>query len=155
MMHEKFHHRLLAISLLSLGLGSAYAQAPDRGESAPHERHFDADHLPPQLAALDLSAAQKAQIKMLHESKKSEHQARHEAHRKLRAALRDLSPSNPSYTSEVDRIAQEMGAQKAQQVRDMAAMRASVWAILTPSQQSQLAAMPRPEPRKAGQHQRQ
>lgn len=65
-----------------------------------------------------------------------------------------MSPASPAYAQEVDRIAAEMGVQKAQQVREMAAMRASVWAILTPSQQSQLAAMPKLEPRKAGGRQR-
>jgi Spy/CpxP family protein refolding chaperone len=132
---------LLIGGVSSLAFAEAFDAPPPAGtEHGPHEHG-----LPPHLAALNLSDAQKARIKALHESQKAQHEQQRDADKALGESLRTLSPSAPNYTQEVDRIATQMGQAHAQRIRDMAAVRAQEWAILTPSQQSQLAAMPPPE----------
>ena len=150
-----FKRQTLAVALLALGMGAAQAASdtPPDGEERPHHGHFfGGDRLPPHLQALDLSDSQKAQIKALHEASRPAHEQTREANRALRDSLRELSPSAANYTQEVDRIAALLGQAAADRIREGAAMRAHVWAILTPSQQSQLAAMPKPERRKMRRH---
>ena len=132
----------LTAALLAGGLGAvASAQPPPDAPTPPppHERG-----LPPQLAALNLTDAQKDKIKSLHESQKAAHEQQHEAERALDKSLWALTPAAPNYAQEVDRIATQLGQAHAQHIRDMAQQRAQIWAILTPAQQAQLAAMPQP-----------
>jgi len=133
--------------LLVLGSATALAGAPPF-EGSHHER-FEAGHLPRHLEALGLSDAQKAKIKSLHQGRRETMKAQREQGRTLHESLRDLSPAAPNYTREVDRLATLIGQEHAARIRERAAMKAEVWTVLTPSQQAQLAAMPRPEPRKA------
>ncbi len=136
---------LLAVGISSFAAVQAFDPPPPPPDAAvaPQRYHHG---LPPELAALNLSDAQKAQIKALHQAGKAQHQQQHAAGKALHQSLRKLSPGAPNYTQEVDRIATQMGQAFAQHVRDAAAMHAQVWALLTPLQQSQLAAMPPPEP---------
>ena len=129
----------------ALGGGAAIAQpseAPARGE---YSKHFKADRLPKHLETLGLNDTQKAQFKALREARFAKHKQERAGGESLRDTLKNLSPAAPNYTAEVDRIAALMGQQHAQRIRDGAATRAQEWAILTPSQQSQLAAMPKPD----------
>lgn len=136
----------LGLALVAGALSlSATAQPPPPEGDGPRAHHFDPDRLPPHLAALNLSDAQKAQIKALLSSKQAEREKDRTTDQALHESLRALSPASPSYTQEVDRIATQMGQQHADRIRERAAFRAQEWAILTPSQQSQLAAMPKPE----------
>lgn len=136
----------LAIALLALGLSSISTVQAYGVASAPQaEQGGNADHLPPRFAALGLSDAQKDKIKTMHESRHAEHKAKHQAARALHESLYNLSPGAANYTQEVDRIATQMGQAHANEIRENAAFRAQEWAVLTPTQQSQLAAMPKPE----------
>ena len=123
------------------GLAIAGHDGPGRGE----QREFNPDRLPKHLEALGLNDTQKAQFKAIRVAKHAERQNDRAAGKALHESLRDLSPAAPNYTQEVDRIATLMGQEHADRIRDMAAVRAQEWAILTPSQQSQLAAMPKPD----------
>lgn len=125
--------------------GAAIAQSPDAPGRAEHGKRFDADRLPKHLEALGLSDSQKAQFKALREARLAKHKQERAGGESLRDTLKNLSPAAPNYTAEVDRIATLMGQQHARRIRDGAATRAQEWAILTPSQQSQLAAMPKPD----------
>ena len=148
--------RAFAAALIAASLsGAAIAQPAATAERPAHGKHFKhmrGDGLPKHLEALGLSDAQKAQMKALHQASFAAKQQTREADRALHESLRALSPSAPNYSAEADRIATLMGQRHAERIRDRAAMRAKQWAILTPSQQSQLAAMPKPEPRKARWH---
>lgn len=153
---HRHHHRILAATLLAASLGgAAFAQPPEGPLGGPgrgeHHR-FDADRLPPHLEALGLSDAQKAQIKALQQARRTQHEQTREADKALHESLFNLSPSAPNYTQEVDRIATLMGQKHADRIREGAAVRAQEWAILTPSQQSQLAAMPKPDFKKMRGH---
>lgn len=133
------------------GIAMAGHDGPGRGE----HREFNAERMPKHLEALGLSDAQKAQIKALHEAKHAERQNDRAASKALHESLRDLSPAAPNYTQEVNRIATLMGQEHADRIRDRAAIRAQHWAILTPSQQSQLAATPKPDFKKMRGHNKQ
>lgn len=137
-------HRVAAAVLVASFSGYTVAHAvepsPDAAVAPQHERG-----LPPRLAALNLSEAQKDKIKALHQSGHQQHEQQRDAGRALHEKLQALSPGAANYTQEVDRIATQLGQEQAQRIREMAAMRAQVWAILTPQQQAQLAAMPTEE----------
>lgn len=123
------------------GVAIAGHDGPGRGE----HREFDGDRLPKHLEALGLSDAQKAQIKALKEASRAKHRQDLADRKALHESLWDLSPAAPNYTAEVDRIANLLGQEHATLIKAKAALRAQEWAILTPSQQSQLAAMPKPD----------
>lgn len=133
----------MALLLTTSLATTAAAQPPPDAPTAPshHERG-----LPPPLAALNLTDAQKDRIKSLHESQKAAHEQQHATERSLHEGLRTLTPAAPDYAQQVERIATQLGQAHAQHIRDMAQERAQVWAILTPAQQAQLAAMPPPQP---------
>ena len=152
-MNFNLTRRAFAAALIAASLSSAViAQPAEAPERPAHGKHFKGNGLPKHLEALGLSDSQKAQIKALHQASFAGKQQTREADRALQESLRALSPSVPNYSAEVDRIATLMGQRHAERIRDRAEMRAKQWAILTPSQQSQLAAMPKPEPRKARWH---
>lgn len=152
-MNFNLSRRALAAAFVAASLsGAAIAQPAVAPERPAHGKHFRGDGLPKHLEALGLSDSQKAQIKALHQAGFANKQQTREADRALHESLRALSPAAPNYRAETDRIATLMGQRHADRIRDRAEMRAKQWAILTPSQQSQLAAMPQPEPRKARWH---
>ncbi|MES2886008.1 MAG: Spy/CpxP family protein refolding chaperone [Pseudomonadota bacterium] len=137
----------LAAATLS-GVAIAGHDGPGRGE----HREFDADRLPKHLEALGLSDAQKTQIKALRVASHAKHRQELADRKALHQSLRDLSPAAPNYTAEVDRIANLLGQEHVTLIKAKAALRAQEWAILTPSQQSQLAAMPKPDFKKMRGH---
>ena len=145
-MNPHAHHRFAKPLLLgmALAIGSSAALAGPSGRDGPREHRFDADHLPPHLAALGLSESQKTQIRALKSARHAEREKNRAAAEALHEQMNNLSPAAPNYLQEVDRIATLMGQEHADRVRDRAAMKSQVWAILTPSQQAQLAASPKP-----------
>lgn len=134
-----FAATLAAASFSSLAI--AGHDGPGRGE----HREFNPDRLPKPLEALGLSDTQKAQFKAIREANFAKRQQSRSEGKALHESLRDLSPAAANYTQEVNRIATLMGQEHADRIRERAAIRAQEWAILTPSQQSQLAAMPKPD----------
>ena len=139
-----FTKTLFAATLAAAAFsGAAIAghDGPGRGE----HREFNPDRIPKHLEALGLSDAQKAQFKSIREASHAKRQQNRSEGQALHESLRTLSPAAPNYTQEVNRIATLMGQEHADRIRDRAAIRAQEWAILTPSQQSQLAAMPKPD----------
>ena len=150
-----FTRTLFAATLAAATLGGvAIAQPPppDGGPGRGERHQFDPERLPKHLEALGLSDAQKAQFKSLREAQHAERNKDRPANEALRDSLRGLSPSAANYTQEVNRIATLMGQEHADRIREGAALRAKEWAILTPSQQSQLAAMPKPDFKKMRGH---
>lgn len=130
------------------GIAIAGHDGPGRGE----HREFNPDRIPKHLEALGLSDTQKAQFKAIREANFAQRKQARVEGKALHESLRDLSPSAANYTQEVNRIATLMGQEHADRIRARAATRAQEWAILTPSQQSQLAAMPKPDFKKMRSH---
>ncbi len=153
-MQRNNRHKTLAAVLIAATVGSTVialpAQAGERGEYG--KQWGAADRLPRHLEALGLSDAQKAQIKALRTAQYAKYKETRTAGKALRDSLWALSPAAPNYTAEVERIAVLMGQEHAERVRAKAALRAQEWAILMPSQQSQLATMPRPDHRQMRRH---
>lgn len=152
-MKLKLTRHALAAALITFSLSGAALAQPETTADAPvHGQHHRGDRLPEQFEALGLSDSQKAQIKLLHEARWAQKKQTRAADKALYESLRSLSPAAPNYTAEADRIATLMGQRHAEKIRERAELRAQQWAILTPSQQAQLAAMPAPEPRNARWH---
>lgn len=151
---KTFTRTLLAATLATAALSGVALAGPGHHERGDYH-YFDADRLPKHLESLGLSDAQKAQMKSLREAAHAKAKQNRVDSKALHDSLRALSPSAPNYTQEVDRIATLMGQEHAERIRARAAMRAQEWAILTPSQQSQLAAMPKPDFKKMREERRQ
>lgn len=152
-MNLKLTRHALAAALITVSLsGAALAQPAVTTEAPAHGKYHQGDRLPEPFEALGLSDSQKARIKALHEARWAQKKQSRAADKALYESLRSLSPAAPNYTAEADRIATLLGQRHAEKIRERAELRAQQWAILTPSQQAQLAAIPAPEPRKARWH---
>lgn len=138
--------RIFAALLVTASASTlAIAQPPTATGDEPHGRQMHGEHMRSQFAALGLSDAQKEQLKALRAGTRDQNKQARAAELSLRESLHALSPSQPNYTQEVDRIATLLGQAQADRIRAMSAQRAKVWAMLTPSQQAQWAAMPKPD----------
>ena len=148
--------KLLGATLLATGAvvaaaaGMSIANAADEASSAPpaapgphggpHGWHHHGGpwHL---LAKLGLSDAQKQQIKEImtaaHPQMKSLHDQMHANSLKLQ----QTAPTDPNYTSIASQVSQTHGSLAAQAMTQQAEVRAQVYKVLTPAQQTQLAAL--------------
>lgn len=91
---------------------------------------------------LKLSDAQKASIKQIMKSRFGpDSKTQWEALRKQRTAFQALKPNDPNYQSSANALAQAEGAAASARVKQMAEVRAKIYAVLTPSQQAEMATM--------------
>jgi protein CpxP len=149
--------KLLGATLLATGAavtaaaGMSIANAADEASSAPppaapgphggpHGWHHRGGpwHL---LAKLGLSDAQKQQIKEImtaaHPQMKSLHDQMHANSLKLQ----QTAPTDPNYSSIASQVSQTHGSLAAQAMTQKAEVRAQVFKVLTPAQQTQLSAL--------------
>ena len=149
--------KLLGATLLAAGAvvtaaaGMSIANAADEASGAPppaapgphggpHGWHHHGGpwHL---LAKLGLSDAQKQQIKEImtaaHPQMKSLHDQMHANSLKLQ----QTPPTDPNYSSIASQVSQTHGSLAAQAMTQQAEVRAQVFKVLTPAQQTQLAAL--------------
>lgn len=90
---------------------------------------------------LKLSDAQKASIRQIMKSRFGQDKGQWEALRKQRAAFQALKPNDPNYQSSANALAQAEGAAASARVKQMAEVRARIYAVLTPAQQAEMATM--------------
>jgi Spy/CpxP family protein refolding chaperone len=139
--------RLLWPSLLAagavLGAGASLAGAGDDASTPPPGAHGWHHHGGPWhlLGKLDLSAAQKQQIKEIMAAAHPQMQSLHEQIRANALKLRQTAPTDPNYTSVASQASQTHGSLAAQMMSQQADVRAQVFKVLTPAQQTQLAAL--------------
>jgi Spy/CpxP family protein refolding chaperone len=93
------------------------------------------------LNKLNLSAAQKQQIKDIMTAAHPQMQSLHEQMRANSLKLRQTQPSDPNYASVVSQVSQTQGSLAAQRVTQRADVRAQVFKVLTPPQQAELATL--------------
>jgi protein CpxP len=111
--------------------------APPQGEHGPHgwHHHGGPEHL---LSMLNLTADQKAQVKAImtaaHPQMESLHQQIHANMLKLQQTV----PTDPNYTTISSQVSQTHGSLAAQMLTQRAEIRAQVFKVLTPAQQTQL-----------------
>jgi Spy/CpxP family protein refolding chaperone len=127
-----------AAGISIVAAGEAATPPPDA--PAPHEWHH---HGGPWrlLNKLNLSAAQKQQIKDIMTAAHPQMQSLREQMRANSLKLRQTQPSDPNYASVVSQVSQTQGSLAAQMVTQRAQVRAQVFKVLTPAQQAQLATL--------------
>ena len=103
-----------------------------------HHRHADGHWM---LSKLNLSDAQKAQVKAIMSAAGPQMKSIHQEMRANSEKLSSTAPNDPSYASVVSEVSQANASLHAQMITQQEQVRASVFKLLTPAQQQQLAAL--------------
>ena len=136
---------LAAGALLTAAAGISIATAADEATSAtpaapgPHGwHHHGAARL---LSQLNLSAEQQASVKTIMANAGPQIKSIHQEMRANSLRLRQTQPNDPNYAGVVAQVTQANGALHSQMITQREAMRAQIFKVLTPAQQTQLAAL--------------
>jgi periplasmic protein CpxP/Spy len=134
-----------AAAVSSAAMGISIATAADEATTAapaapgPHAWHHHGDgHL---LAKLNLSAEQQAAVKTIMANAGPQMKSLHQEMRANSLKLRQTQPNDPNYANVVAQVTQANGALHSQLITQKEAVRAQVFKVLTPAQQTQLAAL--------------
>lgn len=125
-----------AVALAPFAIASAQDGGPQGGFHG-HGGHgaFEA------YSKLNLTDAQKASIKQIMQTARSQGKTQRDTLRQQREAFEQMAPNASGYQAAATALAQAEGAATTARVQQRAAIRAQVYAILTPAQQSQLATL--------------
>jgi periplasmic protein CpxP/Spy len=136
---------LAAAALLAAATSISIATAADEATTAPPapgpnawHHHHGAGHL---LAKLNLSAEQQASVKTIMANAGPQMRSIHQEMRANSLKLRQTQPNDPSYANVVAQVTQANGSLHSQMITQKEAVRAQVFKVLTPAQQTQLAAL--------------
>lgn len=129
---------LTAATGMSIAVAAQEAAAPQPPPPGPHGWHHGPWHL---LGKLDLSAAQKLEIKDIMTTAHPQMQSLHEQMRANSLKLEQTKPTDPNYASIAAAVSQTHGSLSAQMMSQHSEIRAQVFKVLTPAQQTQLAAL--------------
>ena len=124
-----------SISIASAADEAATAAPPAMG---PHGWHHGPGHL---YAQLNLTAEQKAQIKTIMAGAGPQMKSIHQQMKANSLKLRQTQPNDPNYANVVAEMSQADAALHSQMITLHADVRSQVFKILTPAQQTQLAAL--------------
>jgi Spy/CpxP family protein refolding chaperone len=148
-MHMKSNRNLLQAGLLAAGAlltaaaGISIATAADETTpatpAAPHRWHHHGHGF--LLSKLNLSAEQKAAVKTIMTNAGPQMKSIHEEMRSNALKLRQTQPSDGNYANVVAQVTQANGSLHSQVISEREAVRAQIFKILTPEQQTQLAAL--------------
>lgn len=137
---------LTAGAVLTAATSMTIASAADEATTTPppppgpHGWHHGRGpwHL---LGKLGLSAKQKQQVKDIMAAAHPQMQSLHNQMRANSLKLRQTPPTDPNYASIASQVSQTHGSLSAQMMTQHAGVRAQVFNVLTPAQQTQLAAL--------------
>lgn len=93
------------------------------------------------LGKLDLTDAQRAQIKQIMQNNRMQNKPARQALRQQREAFRAMTPNAVGYQAAAASLAQAEGQATQTRVQQAASLRARIYAILTPAQQARLATL--------------
>jgi protein CpxP len=93
------------------------------------------------LSKLNLSAEQKAAVKTIMTNAGPQMKSIHQEMRSNSLKLRQTQPSDGNYASVVAQVTQANGSLHSQMISQREAVRAQIFKVLTPEQQTQLAAL--------------
>jgi Spy/CpxP family protein refolding chaperone len=129
-----------ATALSAAGMSAASAADEAVAPTAAHGWHHHGGpwHL---LGKLDLSAAQKQQIKDIMAAAHPQMQSLHEQMQANMQKLQQTPPTDPNYSNIASQVGQTHGSLAAQALTQHAEVRAQVFKVLTPAQQTQLATL--------------
>jgi protein CpxP len=150
----KSNRNLLAGSLLAAGALLAAATSisiataadePSTAAAAPGapgghawHHHHGFGHL---LAKLNLTAQQQASVKTIMANAGPQMKSIHQEMRTNSLKLRQTQPNDPNYANVVAQVTQANGSLHSQMITQKEAVRAQVFKVLTPAQQTQLVAL--------------
>jgi periplasmic protein CpxP/Spy len=134
---------LAAGAILAAATSISIASAADEAATAPpamgpHGWHHGAGHL---YAQLNLTAEQKAQIKTIMSGAGPQLKGIHQQMHANSLKLRQTQPNDPNYPNVVAEVSQANASLHSQMITMHEDVRAQVFKILTPAQQTQLAAL--------------
>jgi periplasmic protein CpxP/Spy len=140
---------LAAGALVAMAAGISIATAADEPTTAapaapaapgPHgwHHHRGAFHL---LSKLNLSAEQQASIKTIMANAAPQMKSIHQEMRTNSLKLSQTQPTDANYPSVVSQVTQANGSLHSQMITQREAVRAQIFKVLTPAQQTQLAAL--------------
>ncbi len=132
---------LVAASSMSMATAADVSTTPPAPAApGPHgwHHHRGSGHL---LGKLGLSDAQKQQIKDIMTAARPQMQSLHEQMRANSLKLQQTLPTDPNYSSIASQVSQTHGSLTAQGMTRRAEVRAQVFMVLTPAQQTQLTAL--------------
>jgi protein CpxP len=134
---------LAAGAVLAGAAGMSAAIAADEATSAAPpapgahgwHHHRGPWHL---LSKLNLTAAQKQQVKDIFTAARPQMQSLHQQMQANMQKLHQTQPTDPNYTSIASQVSQTHGSLAAEALTQRAQVRAQVFKVLTPAQQAQL-----------------
>jgi periplasmic protein CpxP/Spy len=129
---------LTAAAGMSASAADETATPPPAAGAQGWHHHAGPWHL---LSKLDLSAGQKQQIKEIMTAAKPQMQGLHEQMHANMQKLQQVQPTDPNYSNIASQVSQTHGSLVAQAMTQHAEVRAQVFKVLTPAQQSQLTAL--------------
>src|ERR1700679_2564190 len=130
-------------AVAGLSIASAQTTTTTTAPTAPSGHHGWHHHRGPWhlLSKLSLSDAQKTQIKSIMTAAKPEMQSLHQQMRANMEKLQQTQPSNANYSTIASQVSQTHGSLSAQMMTQRANVRAQIYKVLTPAQQTQLATL--------------
>jgi periplasmic protein CpxP/Spy len=113
---------------------------PPGAHGGPHGWHHHGGpwHL---LSKLNLTADQKAQVKTIMTAARPQMESLHQQMHANMLKLQQTAPTDPNYTTITSQVSQTHGSLQAQMLTQHAEIRAQVFKVLTPAQQTQLATL--------------
>src|SRR5580704_12077587 len=142
---KSFRNVLTAMLLTAGAALTAAAGAPDAPSGFQGWRHHGGVlHM---LSRLNLSDAQKQQVRDIVAAARPQLESLREQMHANRLQLKQTQPNDPNYASVALQASQTQGSLSAQMTAQQAELRAQVFKVLTPAQQTQLAAL-EPEKRR-------
>jgi periplasmic protein CpxP/Spy len=130
----------LSIASAQTTTTTSTAATPPAGPSGHHGwgHHRGPWHL---LSKLGLSDAQKAQVKTIMTAARPEMQSLHEQMHANMQKLQQTQPTDANYSTISAQVSQTHGSLSAQMMTQQANIRAQIYKVLTPAQQTQLATL--------------
>jgi periplasmic protein CpxP/Spy len=131
----------LAIAATNISIATAAddtAAATTPAAPGAYGWHHHHAHL---LSKLNLTAEQQASIKTIMSNAGPQMKSIHQEMRANSLKLQNTQPNDPNYANVVAEVTQANGSLHSQMISQQAAVRAQVFKVLTPAQQTQLAAL--------------
>jgi Spy/CpxP family protein refolding chaperone len=132
---------MAAAALATTATGISVATAADDTTApapGPHGWHHRGGHL---LSQLNLTPDQQASVKAIMANAGPQMKSIHQQMRANSLKLQNTQPNDPNYANVVAEVTQANGALHSQMISQQAEVRAQVFKVLTPAQQTQLQAL--------------
>jgi periplasmic protein CpxP/Spy len=130
---------VLATATTSVSVATAADDTTAPAAPGPHGwHHHPGQHL---LSKLNLTPEQQASVKAIMSNAGPQMKSIHQQMRANSLKLQNTQPNDPNYANVVAEVTSANGALHSQMIAQQADVRAQVFKVLTPAQQTQLAAL--------------